>query len=116
MILRVPVTATSIIEWVRRAATAINQLITQGDTQQAELDAHQTELDTHDAAITALQTSSASQAADIATLQGQVGQLQITPFLNAVEAPADPVEGQSYYDTTLHKARVWDGTAWNDLW
>lgn len=28
--------------------------------------------------------------------------------------PADPFEGQSYYDTATHKARTWDGAAWND--
>jgi hypothetical protein len=31
-------------------------------------------------------------------------------------APANPFEGRSYYDTTTHKARVFDGTVWNDLW
>lgn len=30
--------------------------------------------------------------------------------------PIDPIEGQSYYDTTDHMARVFDGTTWNDLW
>lgn len=31
-------------------------------------------------------------------------------------APASPVEGQSYYDTALHKARTWDGSAWQAWW
>lgn len=31
-------------------------------------------------------------------------------------APGSPVEGQAYYDTTLHKLRVWDGTTWQNAW
>lgn len=31
-------------------------------------------------------------------------------------APADPFEGRSYYDLTTHKARTWDGSAWQDHW
>lgn len=37
------------------------------------------------------------------------------PFPLLSSAPASPSEGQSYYDTTTHKARVYDGTVWNDL-
>lgn len=31
-------------------------------------------------------------------------------------APASPVEGEQYYDSTLHKGRIYDGTLWQDLW
>ncbi len=31
-------------------------------------------------------------------------------------APANPLETQSYYDTTLHKARTWDGSTWQNWW
>jgi hypothetical protein len=31
-------------------------------------------------------------------------------------APASPVEGQTYYDSVLHKMRTWDGTAWQNHW
>ncbi|WP_222164740.1 beta strand repeat-containing protein [Edaphocola aurantiacus] len=34
----------------------------------------------------------------------------------AATAPGSPVEGQAYYDTTLHKLRVWDGTTWQNAW
>lgn len=37
-----------------------------------------------------------------------------TPFVSLAAAPSSPVEGQTYYDTTLHKVRTWDGTAWQD--
>jgi hypothetical protein len=35
-----------------------------------------------------------------------------TPFRRLAEAPPVKVEGDCYYDTTVHGARVWDGTAW----
>lgn len=41
---------------------------------------------------------------------------QQIPFERLSAAPASPVEGQGYYDTVTHKARVYDGTAWQDLW
>jgi len=31
-------------------------------------------------------------------------------------APSGPTEGDSYYDTALHKVRTWDGSAWNNHW
>jgi hypothetical protein len=31
-------------------------------------------------------------------------------------APAAPSEGDTYYDTSLHKLRCWDGTTWQDMW
>lgn len=38
---------------------------------------------------------------------------QAFPLLPA--PPANPADGQAYYDTTLGKARVWDGAAWQNL-
>jgi hypothetical protein len=38
------------------------------------------------------------------------------PFSKLATAPADPVEGQTYYDTALHKMRTWDGSAWQNHW
>ncbi len=40
--------------------------------------------------------------------------LGMLPQYNA--APATPVEGQSYYDTTTHHAYTWDGAAWQAWW
>lgn len=37
-------------------------------------------------------------------------------FARRPSAPSDPFEGQSYYDTTDHMARTWDGTTWQDHW
>ena len=39
-----------------------------------------------------------------------------TGFERLDAEPNDPFEGQSYYDTTDHVARTWDGTAWMDHW
>lgn len=36
------------------------------------------------------------------------------PFEQLTAAPADPAEGTTYYDLTLHKVRTFDGTAWQD--
>jgi hypothetical protein len=31
-------------------------------------------------------------------------------------APSNPVKGETYFDNTLNKLRVWDGTAWQNCW
>lgn len=30
--------------------------------------------------------------------------------------PGSPTEGFTYYNTTTHKVRTWDGSAWNNHW
>jgi hypothetical protein len=39
-------------------------------------------------------------------------ELQNARIQNLATAPADPVEGQVYHDTALHKTRFWNGSAW----
>jgi hypothetical protein len=41
--------------------------------------------------------------------------LRSHPFVQLAAAPASPTEGQTYYDLTTHKARTFDGTAWQNL-
>ncbi len=36
--------------------------------------------------------------------------------LEPTSEPANPTEGDIYMDSTSHKLRVYDGTAWHDLW
>lgn len=40
----------------------------------------------------------------------------VLPFQSFAADPASPIEGQAYYNTATHKARVFDGTIWRDLW
>jgi hypothetical protein len=40
--------------------------------------------------------------------------LQGYPFMSLDSAPASPTESFTYYDTTLHKVRTWDGSAWQN--
>lgn len=69
MSLFLPPTASSVPEWLRKCATAVNSLL---------------------------------KAQNV---------LESLP-----SAPSGPVAGQVYFDTALHKARVWDGSAWQALW
>lgn len=38
------------------------------------------------------------------------------PFMPLDTAPADPLEGFTYYDTALAVVRTWDGSAWQNHW
>lgn len=51
----------------------------------------------------------------IERLETNTGMSQFIPPKYSI-APTSPVEGEIYYDTSLNKARCWDGTSWNDLW
>ena len=46
----------------------------------------------------------------------QVEERGDVPFNSRPSEPVDPVAGQVYYDTGTNKARMFDGTGWNDLW
>jgi hypothetical protein len=39
-----------------------------------------------------------------------------SPIDRRLAAPVNPAESDSYYDLTLHKARTWDGTTWQNWW
>lgn len=41
---------------------------------------------------------------------------QSFPFQSLDAEPASPTEGQTYYDTVMHKLRVYDGTGWQNAW
>lgn len=40
----------------------------------------------------------------------------LSPFVILDAEPASAAEGSSYYDTSTHKLRVYDGTTWQDAW
>ena len=56
-------------------------------------------------AIKDAQNAIARQSLQVSTLS-----LVLTP----TTAPASPVEGETYYDSSTNKVRTWDGSAWND--
>lgn len=68
--LLLPPTASNLVEWVRKCATAVNFLL------------------------------------------GRQG----LPFPSYDADPPSPQPGSAYYNTTTNKARVYDGTTWNNLW
>ena len=92
-------------EWRRRVAIAVNWLL--GPLTRR---------------VTALEAADVAFAAADTALDGRVDTLEATdaarlthPFQPLATAPASPTAGQAYYDTATNKARVYDGTAWNDL-
>ena len=66
-----------------------------------------------------VETGVAAVEGDITALDGRVTALEaatVKGFEILAAAPGTPFEGQSYYDNVLHKARTWDGSAWQDHW
>jgi hypothetical protein len=54
---------------------------------------------------------------NVATIIGpSVPSLGLLPRYASEPHAGLEVEGESYYDTTLHKARTWNGSAWQDWW
>jgi hypothetical protein len=110
---RVPVTATSMPEWVRLAATSFNELLRQfvglsdrtaaTETVNAVQNGRLDMLDTHDAdhetRIVALETY-------------QSPAFTFTPGA----LPGSPTEGMTAMDSSDHKLKTWDGTTWNAHW
>lgn len=39
-----------------------------------------------------------------------------TTTYKPMNEPSDPAEGLTYMDSTTHKLRTYDGTAWQDHW
>ncbi len=61
--------------------------------------------------------AAATKAAnDIDALQTASANRLQHPFEELAAPPPSPTEGQTYYDTTTHKVRTWNGTAWMDHW
>jgi hypothetical protein len=42
--------------------------------------------------------------------------LQGFPFMQLDSEPASPTEGFTFYDTTVHKVKTWDGSVWRAHW
>jgi hypothetical protein len=107
VILRVPVTASSSPEWVRRAAEAINRVIEAVAGVTARVDT--------------LEMTDAGTEAALIALDGRVFALEgfaDTPFtvasitLTPATLPGSPVEGMTVYDSADKKVKTWDGALW----
>lgn len=99
MTLRVPVTAASPVEWIRRAGGAVNALIKgQGD------------FETRTAAVEGRATSLESRATALETYTH--ASFTLTPGA----LPGTPVKGQTVYDVADDKVKTWDGALWQAHW
>lgn len=97
-------------DWPRRVANAINPTLVKIPAMSASITTLQGDVTTAQGNITTLQ-------GNVTTLQGQVAPLVAGhPFQELASAPSSPTEGQTYYDTALHKVRTWDGSLWQDHW
>ena len=38
------------------------------------------------------------------------------PFMHLAAEPSDVLEGFTFYDTTAHKVKTWDGSSWQAHW
>lgn len=111
MILKVPVTATSSPEWVRRAAEAVNALITA--------------LSGVDGRLTTLEVADAGTAAALTALDGRADALEAftaLPFtvasitLTPGALPGSPVHGMIATDIADGKLKFYDGMVWQNLY
>lgn len=44
------------------------------------------------------------------------GLLAKRQFPESATAPTDPRPGDGWFDTSVNKAKIWDGSSWNALW
>lgn len=99
-------------DWPRLVAQAVNKLIN-------DIAGALTRLTTAETDVGALQTDLTAAQGATTALDGRVTALEaatVEGFEILAAAPGAPFEGQSYYDNVLHKARTWDGSAWQDHW
>jgi len=107
MTLRVPVTASSMPEWVRLAGMAINSLIGRSDSGAVD--------------VAALQAADTAQSAATAALDTRIDALEVSapaPVVTSITLtpaplPGAPVVGQTVYDEADGIVKTWDGSAWN---
>lgn len=100
------------------------------NTHSRELDHHGVDLDTNVvlAQSTSTYVSGSTLQAVLLGLDDRVSVMSsaVSVMSGAIEngldfrqseaAPSGATEGYSYYDTTTHKVRTWDGSNWQDHW
>ena len=63
--------------------------------------------------VNSITGSAISSGVVTATILNASQLVHITPLASA---PASPAKGDIYFDDTINKLRVWDGTAWQNCW
>lgn len=102
MTLQIPKTAANPVEWIRRAADAVNAMI----KDLAALVKRTTDLETFQGTATTSLTSLGTRTTALETYTH-------TSFtLTPAALPGSPVEGQTVYDSADKKVKTWDGVTW----
>lgn len=102
MTLRIPTTAASPAEWVRRAAGAVNSNITALGALAKRV-----------VTLEAFQTSATASMASLGTRTTALETYTHASFtLTPAALPGTPVKGQTVYDVADDKVKTWDGAAW----
>lgn len=114
-------------DWFRLAAQRVNSLLNRMTSTEANVTTAQADIATAQTDIATLQTGLTTEASDRATadtaldgrldvLEAQTAYTATTVRFTPSATPGSPVEGLTYMDSTTHKLRTYDGTAWQDHW
>lgn len=130
--LRVPVTATSMPEWVRQAGGGINAtMVRLKDLKdyvaavevrvtgtEADIDTLQAQMGAANFAISTLQSDVAALRAAVSALQLAVSSLQLPAKIMMMPSPvpSGPQGGWIYFDSGTNKLMIYDGAAWQAAW
>jgi hypothetical protein len=101
---RIPVTASSPVEWIRRASGSVNALI----SSLTGLGTRTTTLETGATALAARTTALEA----FAHVPFTVASITLTP----AALPGSPVKGMIVYDIADDKVKAWNGAIWNALY
>lgn len=118
--LYVPTTNTG-MDWPRRVANAVNPMLRRLAGLEKATQALTARVEAAEEAATALEGRVAGAETAIADLTERVAAAEslLTDrrgYAVAASEPTSPDEGDTYYDTTLHVMRTWNGLAWNNHW
>lgn len=99
--LNIPVTATNMVEWVRRCATAVNELIRRLGLLTTRVDTAETNITGLDTRATALEAFAASPfTVDSITF-------------NPIALPGSPTEGLTVLDVADDIVKTYAGGSWH---
>lgn len=118
--LHIPPTNTG-LDWPRRVANAVNPMLGRIKALVTRAEAIEDRVTAAETAAATLTGRIAAAEGDIAALEGRMTDAEtaigaLNGYKIEASAPASPIAGQTYYDTTLAMMRTWDGAAWRDHW